>query len=52
MNSHETPRDLPAITPEAAAQLEAMLALHEQMKLLHAQIEYVALMLRLRAAQS
>lgn len=46
-----SPREVPPVSPAAAAQLEAMLALHEQMKLLHAQIEYVALMLRLRAGQ-
>ena len=41
------PRELPPIAPAAAAQLEAMMKLHEEMQKLHAQVEYVALMLKL-----
>lgn len=47
MESPNTPRELPPIAPAAAAQLEAMIELHEEMKKLHAQVEYIALMLKL-----
>jgi len=47
MESPHVPRELPPIAPAAAAQLEAMLELQEEMRKLHAQVEYVALMLKL-----
>ena len=47
MKSPNAPREVPPISSAAASQLEAMLQLHEEMKKLHAQVEYVALMLKL-----
>ena len=47
MESPHAPRELPPLSAAAAARLEAMLELHEEMKKLHAQVEYVALMLKL-----
>jgi hypothetical protein len=47
MESPQAPRELPPISAAAAARMEAMLKLHEEMLELHAQVEYVALMLKL-----
>jgi len=47
MNPHNTPRELPPITARAAQQLQDWEKLREQMQSLHAELEYLRLMLKL-----
>lgn len=48
MKPQDTPRDLPPITAAAAAQqLAAWERLRDQMQTLHAELEYLRLMLKL-----
>ncbi len=51
MNTHNTPRDLPPLTTRAAQQLQDWEKLREQMQTLHAELEYLRLMLKMNAAK-
>ncbi len=52
MNPHDTPRELPPISARAAEQLQQWEALRAQMQTLHAELEYLRLMLKLNAGPS
>jgi hypothetical protein len=47
MNPQNTPRELPPLTARAAQQLQQWEQLREQMQTLHAELEYLRLMLKL-----
>ena len=51
MNPHNTPRELPPITARAAQQLQDWERLREQMQSLHAELEYLRLMLKLNESR-
>lgn len=51
MNTQNTPRDLPPLTARAAQQLQDWEKLREQMQTLHAELEYLRLMLKLNASK-
>ncbi len=51
MNPQNTPRDLPPITARAAQQLQDWERLREQMRTLHAELEYLRLMLKMNAVK-
>ncbi len=51
MNPQNTPRDLPPITARAAQQLQDWERLREQMGTLHAELEYLRLMLKMNAVK-
>jgi hypothetical protein len=51
MNPQNTPRDLPPLTARAAEQLQAWEKLREQMQTLHAELEYLRLMLKLNGVK-
>jgi hypothetical protein len=47
MNPNNTPRELPPLTARAAEQLQTWEKLREQMQTLHAELEYLRLMLKM-----
>ena len=47
MNPQNTPRELPPITARATQQLQQWEQLREQMQTLHAELEYLRLMLKM-----
>ena len=52
MKPQQTPRELPPITAAAARQLATWEQLREQMQTLHAELEYLRLMLKLNDAKA
>jgi len=50
-NQPATPRELPPLTQRAADQLASWEQLREQMQTLHAELEYLRLMLKLNAGK-
>jgi hypothetical protein len=51
MNPQNTPRELPPLTARAAEQLQQWEQLREQMQSLHAELEYLRLMLKMQAGK-
>jgi len=49
MKPEHPPRELPPITARAAQQLQDWERLREQMQILHAELEYLRLMLKMNA---
>ena len=52
MNPQNTPRELPPITARAAQQLQQWEQLREQMQTLHAELEYLRLMLKMNGLKT
>ncbi len=51
MDPKNTPRELPPFTARAAQQLQDWEALREQMRTLHAELEYLRLMLKMNGGK-
>ena len=51
MDANPTPRELPPVTTAAARQLQKWEQLRDELQALHAELEYLRLMLRLDAGK-